>query len=60
MVALLKQDPTDPFDVIFTELAISGRAALGIEKPLSLEEPDLGDGDIGKLLLEKPKHLPDG
>jgi hypothetical protein len=60
VIALLEKNPTNPVDVVLTELAITGGTALGIEKTLCFEEADLGDGDIGKLLLEKPEYLPDG
>src|SRR5690606_10220019 len=46
-------------DVLVREPAVPGRAALRLDEPGALEEPDLGDGDVRELALELGEHLPD-
>src|SRR4029079_18194018 len=58
MLALLTQDPAQAFHVGVVELPIAGRGALWIEQALALEESDLGDGDVGELVLEEREHFP--
>ena len=53
VLALLAQDPAQPLDVGLVELAVARRRALGVEQALALEEADLGDGDVGELVLEE-------
>ena len=59
VVALLAQDPAQPLDVGLVELAVARRRALGVEQALALEEPDLGDRDVGELVLEQGEDLAD-
>ena len=59
LVLLGPQDEAEPFDVGLVKLAVSRRRPLRVEQPLALEEPDLGDRQVGKLPLEQVKHLPD-
>ena len=51
MIALLGEDPPQTFDVLVVELAVAGRRAFGNEQTLALEESDLGDRDVGVLVL---------
>ena len=53
------QDPPQPLDVGLVELAVARRGPLGIDQALALEEADLGDGDVGELVLEQRQHLAD-
>jgi hypothetical protein len=59
VLALLAEDPPKPVDVLLVELPVAGRRPLRVEETLALEEPDLGDGDVGKLVLQQGQHVPD-
>ena len=59
VLALLAQDPAQALDVGLVELAVARRRALGVEQALALEEADLGDGDVGELVLEQGQDLAD-
>jgi hypothetical protein len=59
VVLLLAQDPAQPVDVTFVELPVPRRGPLWVEQALAFQEPDLGDGDIGELVLEQREDLPD-
>jgi hypothetical protein len=50
MLPLLAQDPTETLHVGLEELAVARRRALGVHQALALQEADLGDRDVGKLL----------
>jgi hypothetical protein len=57
VIALLREDPSQPFNVFFVKLSIPRRSALGIQKPLALQESNLRNGDIGIVALEKRKYF---
>ncbi len=60
MVPLVAEDPAKALDVTLVELAVPRRRALRVEQPLALEKADLGDGDVGKGVLQEAEHLADG
>jgi hypothetical protein len=59
VLTLLAQHPAQPLDVVLVELAISRRGPFRIDETLALEEPDLGDRDVGELLPEQREHVSD-
>src|SRR5205823_5982982 len=59
VLLLLVQDPAQPREVVRVELAIPRGRALWVHQPLALEEPDLRDGDVGKLVAQLGEHLAD-
>ena len=59
VLALLAQDPAESLDVVLVELPVARRRPFRIDQTLALEEPDLRDGDVGKLLAEKGEHVSD-
>ena len=60
VLALLAEDAAQEFHVVAVELAVTRRRAFRIDQALALEEPDLGDRDIGELLEQQGEHLTDG
>ena len=59
VVLLLTQDESQAFDFGVAELAIPRRCSLWLDETLTFEEPDLGDGDVGKLFEQKTENFPD-
>src|SRR5690606_15147190 len=59
VVALGGEDEPEPLHVGVGELAVAGRAALRLDEPLGLQEPDLGDRDVGELGPEQAEDVPD-
>ena len=59
MLALLAQHPAQALDVVLVELAVPRGRALRVDQALALEEPDLGDGDVGELLPEQGQDVAD-
>ena len=59
VLPLLAQHPAQALHVVLVELAVARRRALRVDQALALEEPDLGDGDVGELLAEQGQHVPD-
>ncbi len=59
VVALLAQDPAQPVDVRLEELAVARGGPLRRDQPLALQEPDLGDRDVGEVLLHQRQDLAD-
>ena len=57
VLALLAQDHSKQIDVVVVELAVAAGRALGIDQALALEEPDLGDRDVGELLEQETQAL---
>jgi hypothetical protein len=55
---LLAQDHAQQIDVVVVELAIAAGGALGVDEALALEEPDLGDGDVGNSSSSSPSTSP--
>ena len=53
MLPLLAQDPLQALDIGVVELPVARRRALGVQQALALQEADLGDGDVGELLLQE-------
>ena len=60
MLPLLAQDPAQTFDVLLVELPVARRRALGIDQTLTLEETDLGNGDVGEFLTQQGQDVADG
>src|SRR5207245_2043963 len=56
---LLAQDPAQALDITRVELPVPRWCPFGIDEPLALEEPDLRDGDLGKLLAQLAPHVTD-
>ncbi len=56
---MLVQDPAQPREVLVVELPVPRRRALGVDQPLALEEADLRDRDVGKLIAQLGQHLAD-
>src|SRR5207245_349396 len=46
-------------EVFGVEAAVARRRPLRVDEALALEEPDLGDRDVGELLAELCEHLAD-
>src|SRR4030042_6350549 len=59
MVTLLAQHVAGALDVGGAKLAIAGRARAGPQQSLALQEAQLGDADVGELLLQESDHFPD-
>src|SRR4029077_1382731 len=59
VLPLLAQDDAQPLDVAVVELAVARWRALRVDQPLALQEPDLGDRDVGELLEQQPEDLTD-
>src|SRR5207302_5488271 len=59
VLPLLAQDPPQAGHVAVVELAVAGRRPLRVEEALALEEADLGDRDVGELVLEEGQDLTD-
>jgi hypothetical protein len=59
VLALLEEDPAEPLDVLVVELAVTRRRPFGVDEALALEEPDLGDADVGELLSQQGQDLTD-
>ncbi len=59
VLALFAQYAPQQLDVVGVELAIPGRGSLRIDQSLTLEEPDLRDRDVGKLLEQQCEDLAD-
>ena len=59
VLALLAQDEAQPLDVGRIELAVARRRALGVDEPLTLEEADLRDRDVGELVAQLVQHVAD-
>ncbi len=59
VLALLPQDPAESLDVEVIELPVTRRRALGVDEALALEEPDLGDRQVGEVGLQEAEHLAD-
>ncbi len=59
MVSLLAQDVADAPHVLVAEEAVSGLAPARLDEPLTFEETDLGDGELGELVLERRDDLAD-
>jgi hypothetical protein len=57
--SLFGEDHAEQLDVGLVELAVAGRRALRGDEALALEEPDLGDRDVGELLEQQAQDLPD-
>ena len=57
MLALLAEDPAQPIHVGLVELAVTGRRALGNEQAAALEEADLRDRDVRKLLAQQGEDV---
>jgi hypothetical protein len=57
VLPLLAEDPTQAFHIVLVELPVPGRGPLGVDQALALEKPDLGDGDVGKLLSEQGEDV---
>jgi hypothetical protein len=60
VLSLLAEDPTESFDVRLEEFAVPRRRALGVDQALALEEPDLGDRDVGEFLPQQRQHVANG
>ena len=59
VLLLLVQDPPQAREVLVVELPVSRGGALGIDETLALEEADLRDGDVGKLVAQLGQDLAD-
>ncbi len=59
VLALLAQDPPEPLDVGLVELAIPRRGALGVDQALALQESDLGNRQVGEVVLEEIEDFSD-
>ena len=59
MLALLPQHEPQAFDVGRIELAVSRRRAFGFDEALALEEPDLGDRDVGEFVAQLIEDVTD-
>jgi hypothetical protein len=60
VLALLAQYPAQALHVGVEELSVPRRRALRVHEALALEEPNLGDGDVGELLAQQRQDVPDG
>ena len=59
VLALLDEDPPESIDVGLVELPVARRGPLRVDQALALQEADLGDGDVGELLLQEREDLAD-
>jgi hypothetical protein len=59
LVPLHPQDVLQSIDVLVVELSVPGGSALGLDQAFGLEEPDLRNGDVGKLGLDGDENLTD-
>jgi hypothetical protein len=59
MLPLLAQDPPEALDILLIELAVPRGGPFGVHQTLALQEPDLGDGDVGELLTEQREDITD-
>ena len=60
VLALLAKDDSQQVDIVVVELAVPTCRSLGIDQALALEESDLRNRDVGKLLEQKSEHFADG
>ena len=60
VLALLAEDPAEAIDVGLVELAVTGRRPLGNEQPPALEETDLRDRHVRKLLTQQRENVANG
>jgi len=58
VLALLVEDPAEPFEVGPVEAPVPGRRPFGVDETLALEEPDLRHRHVGELVLEVGEDLP--
>ncbi len=59
VVPLHPQDAGEPLHVLRAELPVAGGRPPGLDEPLGLQEPDLGDGHFGKLVAQLVQHRAD-
>ncbi len=59
MVALLAKDPAQTLNVGVVELPEARSGPLRSDQPLAFEKADLGNGDIGEVLLDEREDLTD-
>jgi hypothetical protein len=57
VLALLTEHPLQALDVVVVEFPVTRRCALRINESLAFEKPDLGDGDVRKLLAQQRQHI---
>jgi hypothetical protein len=60
VVLLFPQDESQAIHFGFRELSVARTGPFGIDESLTFKKPDLGDGDVGKLLGQHREHFSDG